>query len=92
MYARGTRKPDGTVAIVAIDDKSIAELGRWPWPRTILAQLIGGTKSYHVAVVGFDMVFRERDNTGGDETFANAIKAQGTVFIGYSFQVTDGTS
>src|SRR5579885_729583 len=62
MYARGTRKPHGEVAIVAIDDKSISELGRWPWPRTVLARLEEALMSYKVAVVGYDMVFSERDD------------------------------
>jgi len=62
MYARGTRKPHGEVAIVAIDDKSISELGRWPWPRTVLAQLVEALKQYKVGVVGFDLVFSERDD------------------------------
>jgi adenylate cyclase len=61
MYARGTHKPGGEVVIVAIDDKSIVELGRWPWPRTVFARLTEALKSYKVAVVGFDMVFSERD-------------------------------
>jgi adenylate cyclase len=119
MYARGTRKPHGEVAIVAIDDKSISELGRWPWPRTVLAQLVDALKSYKVAVVGFDMVFSERDDidlerdkivsnlkkaglpdnslvaavgAGNDETFAKAIKAQGTTFVGYPLQLGYGES
>ena len=62
MYARGTKKTQGVVAIVAIDDKSISELGRWPWPRTVLAQLADALKSYKAAVVGFDLVFSERDD------------------------------
>src|SRR5262245_9124705 len=62
MYARGTRKPHGEVAIVAIDDKSISELGRWPWPRTVLAQLVEALKQYKVGVIGFDLVFSERDD------------------------------
>jgi hypothetical protein len=62
MYARGMRKPHGEVAIVAIDDKSISELGRWPWPRTVLAQLVEALKQYKVGVVGFDLVFSERDD------------------------------
>jgi adenylate cyclase len=62
MYARGTHKPHGEVAIVALDDKSISELGRWPWPRTVLARLVDALKDYKVAVVGFDMVFSERDD------------------------------
>src|SRR5262252_8020584 len=61
MYTRKTHAPHGEVAIVAIDDKSIVELGRWPWPRTVLARLTEALRSYHVAVVGFDMVFSERD-------------------------------
>jgi adenylate cyclase len=61
MYAQGTHKPGGEVVIAAVDDKSIAELGRWPWPRTVLARLTEALKSSHVAVVGFDMVFSERD-------------------------------
>src|SRR5690242_20158061 len=114
MYARGTRKPHGEVAIVALDDKSISELGRWPWPRTVLAQLVDALKYYKVAVVGFDMVFSEHDdidlerekivstlkkaglpdNTlaaasgpSNDDSFAKAIKDQGTTFIGYPLQV-----
>src|SRR5271156_5852039 len=114
MYARGTRKPQGAVAIVAIDDKSISELGRWPWPRTVLAQLADALKSYKVAVVGFDMVFSERDDVdlereqllaaltkaglptdklqaaagiSNDQVFAQAIKNQGTTFVGYPLQV-----
>jgi adenylate cyclase len=110
MYARKRRQPLGEVAIVAVDDKSIVELGRWPWPRTVLARLTDALKSYHVAVVGFDVVFSERDYSGqsepesagvsgnrpapasssNDETFANAIRNQGSTFIGYPFQVTVG--
>jgi adenylate cyclase len=61
MYARGTRKPRGEVAIVAIDDKSIAELGRWPWPRSVLARLTDALRFYKAGVIGFDMVFSEPD-------------------------------
>ena len=34
------RQPSDRVAIIAIDDQSIANIGRWPWPRDIQAQLI----------------------------------------------------
>ena len=93
MYARGTHKPQGEVAIVAVDDKSITELGRWPWPRSVLAQLTTALKDYRVAVVGFDLVFSEpdgepRDGAGGnDQAFAAAIKRQGATFIGYALQM-----
>ncbi len=35
-----TRTPDDNIAIVAIDDQSIANIGRWPWPRNIHARMI----------------------------------------------------
>ena len=34
------RQPSDRVAVIAIDDQSIANIGRWPWPRDVHAQLI----------------------------------------------------
>src|SRR5882757_9480303 len=54
--------PSGVVAIAAIDDKSLAQLGQWPWPRNVLAQLVLALKDYKAAVISFDTVFSETDN------------------------------
>jgi serine/threonine protein kinase/CHASE2 domain-containing sensor protein len=35
-----SRQPSDRIAIIAIDDQSIANIGRWPWPRDIHAKLI----------------------------------------------------
>lgn len=51
------------VIIVDLDEKSLAELGQWPWPRTRIAQLLEALRDYGIAVVGFDMVFAEPDRT-----------------------------
>jgi adenylate cyclase len=59
---RSTPHPTGEVVIAAVDDKSIAELGRWPWPRSVEARLVHALRGYHVAVIGFDMLFSERDS------------------------------
>jgi adenylate cyclase len=53
----------GLVAIAAIDDQSIAELGQWPWPRLVLARLVGALKDYQVKVIGFDAIFSESDKS-----------------------------
>ncbi len=37
---RGARDPGDEVVIVAADEKSLAALGRWPWPRSVLADLV----------------------------------------------------
>jgi eukaryotic-like serine/threonine-protein kinase len=46
------RTPSENIAIIAIDDQSIANLGRWPWPRNIHAEMIGTLHSGGAKVVG----------------------------------------
>lgn len=61
FMARGVRAPGGETVIAAIDEKSLAELGRWPWPRTTIARLIDTLNEYGVKSIGFDVVFAEPD-------------------------------
>ncbi|GAB2182001.1 adenylate/guanylate cyclase domain-containing protein [Denitratisoma sp. agr-D3] len=57
---------DDKVVIVDIDEKSLAEVGRWPWGRDKLAKLMDRLfDQYKVAVVGFDVVFAEPDDSSG---------------------------
>jgi len=46
---------------VAIGEPSLAEVGRWPWPRTRLAKLVERLSEAGVAVIGFDVVFDQPD-------------------------------
>lgn len=55
------------VVIVDIDEPSLAELGQWPWPRTVIAQLLDRLADSGAAAVGFDMVFAEPDRTSPAE-------------------------
>ena len=65
------RTVDPRVVILDIDEKSLAEKekggeGRWPWPRDRLALLLDKLfDKYDVAIVGFDVVFAERDESSG---------------------------
>lgn len=57
---------DKRVVVVDIDEKSLAEEGRWPWGRDRLATLLDKLiERHHAAVVGFDVVFAERDESSG---------------------------
>ena len=47
--------------VVDIDDESLAEIGQWPWPRTVLTQLVGELFRMGAVVVGFDVIFAEPD-------------------------------
>ena len=49
------------VTIVDIDEKSLAKLGQWPWPRTRLADSVTNLTTLGAAVIAFDIVFAEPD-------------------------------
>ncbi|OUR79553.1 hypothetical protein A9Q83_03900 [Alphaproteobacteria bacterium 46_93_T64] len=49
------------VAILDIDEKSLLQLGQWPWPRNYLAALVQNATNMGAVVIGFDMVFAEED-------------------------------
>ncbi len=51
------------VAIIDLDEESLAAYGQWPWPRTLVAELVTKLMAQGVAVIGFDMVFAEPDRT-----------------------------
>ena len=60
---------DPRIVILNIDEKSLAEIGRWPWSRDVVAQLVDQlTAHYHVKAVGFDVVFAEPDTSSGFAT------------------------
>lgn len=53
------RLPNERIAVVAIDDQSIDNLGRWPWPRNIHAELLSTLASAGAKVVGNTILFSE---------------------------------
>ena len=57
---------DPRIVIVDIDEKSLAEEGRWPWGRNRMAKLVDDLFThYKVNLVGFDVVFAEPDESSG---------------------------
>lgn len=77
---------DDRIVIVDIDERSLAEHGRWPWDRATIAALVealvdrGGA-----AVVGLDILFAERQEGGdGDARLARTL-AERPVVLGYYF-------
>lgn len=61
FLSRGKIPTSEKVALVTIDEKSLDELGRWPWPRTRMAQLLDALVKGSAGVVGFDIVWAEPD-------------------------------
>jgi Predicted transmembrane sensor domain len=57
---------DDRVVILDIDEKSLGEIGRWPWGRDRVSQLVKKLFDQHgVTILGFDVVFAEPDDSSG---------------------------
>ncbi len=54
-----SRTPSDKIAVIAIDEESIANLGRWPWPREIHAKMIDTLTAGHAKVIGYTAFFFE---------------------------------
>ncbi|MBT3716475.1 MAG: CHASE2 domain-containing protein, partial [Deltaproteobacteria bacterium] len=57
------------VVIIDIDDRSLADIGQWPWSRNQLAKLTN--QAYAAAALGFDVVFAEPDRTNPQNFISN---------------------
>ena len=53
------RTPSDRIAVVAIDDESIANIGRWPWPRNVMAKMVDVLAAAQVKVIGNTVLFTE---------------------------------
>ncbi len=60
----GTRPPAGRVAIVDVDERSLAAVGQWPWRRDVVSRLIASLRASGAAVVAIDVIFAEADRHG----------------------------
>ena len=66
LRAAMPRTFDERIVIVDIDEKSLAEIGRWPWSRNRLAELVNELfERQNTALLGFDLVFAEEDDSSG---------------------------
>ena len=58
---RGTTALENPIVIVAIDSKSIDEIGRWPWRRSTIAELVNRLTEAGALAIGLDLVFSEKE-------------------------------
>ncbi len=66
LKATAPQGVDDRIAILDIDEASLKTVGRWPWNRDVMTQLVGQLfDRYGVAAVGFDVVFAEPDTSSG---------------------------
>jgi adenylate cyclase len=77
--------PNPAIVLVLIDDASLAELGRWPWPRSLMAECLDRLSEQRPRAVALDILFADAD-PGGDEALAAALKRAGDVALATSYR------
>jgi len=82
LRAQASAAPDQRIAIVDIDEDSIKDIGRWPWPRARIADLVETLIAHYGARgVALDLVFPERADADGDQRLA-MLAQHGPVVLG----------
>lgn len=82
-------QPEKRLLIVDIDEDSLAQIGPWPWPRAILADLLEALVSQGgVQAIGLDMVLPSPADSSGD-TRLQAISQQAPVVWGQVFDLIE---
>lgn len=75
MSALKTRPPAEDIVIVAIDEASLRQIGRFPWPREVHAELLEKLAKAKPRAIGYDVLFDE-PSEGDDALVAAAFNAQ----------------
>lgn len=78
---RGPQPTSTRVALVLIDDATLARYGRWPWHRAQLAQLLQAVSEQHPRAVGVDVLLSEAEDEFNDSALTRAIQAAPNVVL-----------
>lgn len=87
---RGPVTPPDKIVIAAIDERSIEQLGRWPWPRSRMAELVARLSDAGAEVIVFDVIYSEKE--ANDQKLAQAIGDAGNVILPIVFDFGKKTS
>jgi diguanylate cyclase (GGDEF)-like protein/PAS domain S-box-containing protein len=85
-FAWQSREASGNVVVVAIDAPSIDQIGVWPWPRRLHAELLHRLDAAGVHDIAFDVDFSTPSDPASDEAFVRALRDVGGSTILPSFK------
>ncbi len=71
--------PDDRILILEIDDASLRQIGRWPWPRDIHRKLLDALAPSRPLAIGYDVLFLEPE--ASDPALASAMRRVGPVYL-----------
>jgi CHASE2 domain-containing sensor protein len=89
---RGDINPRGNIVIVGIDERSLDQIGKWPWTQDKLTQLISNISSESPKVLVLDIFLPEsidEDTSGRTELLANEIRHAGNVILPIYFNLSE---
>ncbi|MEJ5167820.1 MAG: CHASE2 domain-containing protein, partial [Arcobacteraceae bacterium] len=66
---RGEISQSDNVVIVDLDNRSLKEVGQWPWSRDVFAELLVKLTNANVGIIGLDIVFAENDRSSPNYVF-----------------------
>jgi signal transduction histidine kinase/CHASE2 domain-containing sensor protein len=78
---RGSQGTSPHVAMVLIDDASLERYGRWPWKRSLLAQVVRAASAEHPKALGLDILLSETEDETNDRELAKALKDAGNAVL-----------
>lgn len=90
-FAGLNRAPSGNVILVDIDSTSLAQVGVWPWPRSVHAQLLDRLITLGASEVVFDVDFSVASSAAEDTAFEQALARAGGYAYLAAFQQTSAT-
>ena len=86
---RGPQQPHPFIRLIAIDDSSLTQIGRWPWPRQHHADFIDALQppAFRPRVIGYDVLFTEpqTEHLEYDAELGRASRQAGTLCHAYFF-------
>jgi PAS domain S-box-containing protein len=81
MQVRGQLPPPDDIAIVAIDEPSIARFGRFPWPRSLAARAVDAIAAMQPKVIALDVLYVDPTSESEDSALAKSIARAGNVVV-----------
>ncbi len=105
FLVRGVKKDSGNVIIIDLDEKSINELGQWPWSRNKVGRILQNLTDAGIGVIGMDIVFAEKDQSSPSKVlkefnitaknipdydkYFDEVVASTPTILGYQFELED---
>jgi len=71
FIARGELPKSNNVVIIDIDERALSRFGQWPWSRNLVAKLVNNINDAQAVIIGFDIIFAEKDKTSPSQVIKN---------------------